>query len=48
MVRHEEERRGREGGSHDTTTSSTMVFTATQINALFTEATQMGIYARTR
>ena len=43
----EEERQGREGGSYATTTYSTMVFTATQITAFFTEATQVGISTRT-
>ena len=44
----EEERRGKEGGSHAITTFSTMMFTATQITDLFTETNQMGISARTR
>ena len=45
---HEEYRRRREGSSYATTTYLAMVFTATQITAFFTEATQMVIYARTR
>ena len=47
-VPHKEERRGQEVVIHATNTSSTMVFTDTQITAFFTEATQMEISARTR
>ena len=45
---HEEYRRRREGSSYATATYLEMVFTATQITAFFTEATQMGTYALTR
>ena len=45
---HKEERRGQEVVIHATNTSSTMVFTDTQITAFFTEATQMGISEHTR
>ena len=47
-MRHEEERREREGGSHAITTSLTIVFTTNQITEFFMEATQMGISACTR